>query len=324
MTTGAHGADDGEGTVGADGHSGHGADGHGADRVSGHGAAVGSSVAGMVDLFDVRSDGDHRYSGTSDGGARRVVDGSQLLAQAVVAASKELPGHREHSAHAGFTRAVDDRRVLDFDVDVTHRGRTMAGARVTVGQGDRRCASVDILADTPADDVIRHAAAPPAVGSPEEAVPYDMPMTGRELRLVAMADPNDPDEAGPPVLDAWVRYRPVPERPDLARALLAHFTGHLSISTTMRPHRGVGTALSHHRLSTAVMSITVVFHEPVTWDGWLLYHHESTQAGGGMSYVRGQVFTEAGALLASFAQEGMIRRFADDPSVRAIPAAARL
>ncbi len=283
-----------------------------------------SSVDGMLRVFDVEPDGDGRYSGTSDGGNRRVVDGSQLLAQAIVAASKELPDHRVHSAHAVFTRAVDDERAVRFDVDVTHRGRTFAGALVTVSQGDRRCATVDLLLDTPGDDVIRHSDVLPPVGHPDEAVPYDMPMVGRELRMVGVDDPNDPDEVGPPVLDAWLRYRPVPSRPDLARALVAHFTGHLSISTTMRPHRGVGTAMSHHHLSTAVMSITVSFHDPVSWDGWLLYHHESTQVGGGMSYVRGQIFTEEGALLASFVQEGMIRWFADDASARTMPTVARL
>ena len=285
---------------------------------------VGSSVAGMVEVFDVRAEGGHRYVGTSDGGARRVVDGSQLAAQAVVAASKELPDHVVRSVHAVFTRAVDDGRELWLDVDVTHRGRTFAGAVVTVGQGDRRCATATLLLDTPTGDVIRHAAAPPVVGTPADAVPYDMPMEGRELRLVGTTDPNDPDEVGPPVLDAWLRYRSVPVRGDLARALLTHFTGHLSISTTMRPHRGVGTALAHRRLSTAVMSLTVTFHDPVAWDGWLLYHHERTQVGGGMSYVRGQVFTEEGALLASFSQEGMIRAFGDDPVAHGVPPAARL
>jgi len=284
---------------------------------------TGSSVEGMLEVFDVRSDGPHRYVGTSDGGSRRVVDGSQLLAQAVVAASKELPEHRVRSAHAVFTRAVDDERSLWLDVDVTHRGRTFGGAVVTVGQADRRCASVNVLLDTPTGDVIRHTAAPPPVVPPAEAVHYDMPMVGRELRLVGTGDPNDPDEVGPPALDAWLRYRPVPTRDDLTRALLAHFTGHLSISTAMRPHRGVGTALAHERISTAVMSLTVTFHDPVSWDGWLLYHHDSTRAGGGMSYVRGQVFTEEGELLASFCQEGMIRTFGDDPAAR-LAVAARL
>jgi acyl-CoA thioesterase II len=183
---------------------------------------------------------------------------------------------------------------------------------------------VDVLLDTPVADVIRHAATLPPVGSPADAVPYDMPLEGRELRMVGTRDPNAPDDVGPPVLDAWLRYQPIPSRDELARALVAHFTGHLSISTTMRPHRGVGTALAHGELSTAVMSIGITFHDPVEWDGWLLYHHESTQVGGGMSYVRGQVFTEAGALLASFTQEGMIRAFGDDPVPRGLPVESRL
>ena len=282
-----------------------------------------ATVEGMLDVFDVRPDGDGRYVGTSDGGSRRVVDGSQLLAQAIVASSKELGGYRVRSAHAVFTRAADDERPLVFDVEVTHRGRSFAGAMVAVDQGGRRCASVSVLLDTPGDDVVRHLAPAPVVGGPADAVPYDMPMTGRELRLSGVSDPNDPDEVGPPLLDAWLRYQPVPERTDLARALLAHFTGHLSISTTMRPHRGMGTSMAHHRLSTAVMTISVAFHEPVVWDGWLLYHHESTAAGAGMSYVRGQVFTGTGALVASFTQEGMIRWF-DDPSVEEMPERSRL
>lgn len=283
-----------------------------------------SSAVGMVQLFDVVADGAHRYAGYSDGGHRRVVDGSQLLAQSIVAAAKELPEHGVRSAHAVFTRAVDDARPLWFEVDVTHRGRTFAGAIVTVEQGDRRCATVSMLLDVVQADVIRHGAPPPTVGPPVDAVDVAMPMVGRQLRLVGVADPNDPDEVGPPVLDAWVRYDSVPERPDLARALIAHFTGHLSLSATMRGHAGIGTGQAHETVSSAVMSIGVAFHEPVAWNGWLLYHHESTQVGAGMSYVRGQVFTEGGDLIASFVQETMLRAFEQPPATHPIPTASRL
>jgi acyl-CoA thioesterase len=92
----------------------------------------------------------------------------------------------------------------------------------------------------------------------------------------------------------------------------------------MRPHAGLGTAQSHDTLSTGVMSITIAFHEPVTASGWLLYRHESTQVGAGMSYVRGQVFTEDGRLVASFAQEGLLRAFVPDAGAESIPIAARL
>ena len=77
-------------------------------------------------------------------------------------------------------------------------------------------------------------------------------------------------------------------------------------------------------MSTAVLTITVAFHHPVAWEGWLLYHHESTQVGGGMSYVRGQVFTEGGDLLASFVQEAMIRAFDAGSAATALPVEARL
>jgi acyl-CoA thioesterase len=75
----------------------------------------------------------------------------------------------------------------------------------------------------------------------------------------------------------------------------------------MFPHAGLGTAQSHRTISTAPLTITVAFHEPVSADGWLLYHHESTQFGAGMSYTRGQIFRESGDLVASFTQEAMIR-----------------
>jgi acyl-CoA thioesterase len=66
----------------------------------------------------------------------------------------------------------------------------------------------------------------------------------------------------------------------------------------------------------------VHFHEPISWGGWLLYSHDSTQAGAGMSYVRGQVHTEEGQLIASFAQEAMIRPLREIDAV--FTAASRL
>ncbi len=285
---------------------------------------VPATLEHMLAVFDVASVGDHHYRGTSDGGSRSVVDGSQLLAQAIVAGSTSLPRHSVRTAHAVFVRTVDAERDLEFEVDVLHEGRTFASAVVTVGQGGRRCASVTLLADVEQEDVIAHHHPIPDVGVPADAVRCEMPMVGRELRLVGITDPNDPEETGPPVIDAWLHYDPVPGRPDLAKALLAHFTGHLSVSTTMRAHRGIGTAMAHDTVSTGVMGISITFHAPVAWDGWLLYHHESTQVGRGMSYVRGQIFTEQGRLIASFTQDGMIRSFAADRTDTARPVSARL
>jgi acyl-CoA thioesterase len=281
-------------------------------------------VAGLVRLFDVESVGPRRYVGHHDAGERAVVDGSQVLAQSIVAATKAVEGKVLRSAHALFLSPVAAAAPIELEVQVVRDGRTFAGARVLGTQGGAARVEVLALLDVPQPDVVRRSAPPPPTPGPDAAIPGHLPFAGRDLRLVDCEDPNDPDHVGPPVLDAWLRYDDPPARDDLVRALLAHFTGHLSLSTTMRPHAGLGTALSHDALSTGVMSITVAFHEPVSAAGWLLYHHESTQVGAGLSYVRGQVFAEEGALVASFAQEGLLRAFVPDAGAEAIPAEARL
>jgi acyl-CoA thioesterase II len=268
------------------------------------------SVAGLLELFDVRAGGDGLFTaatGIAGDDERQVVEGTQVLAQAIVAVAKRFPDKSVRSAHAVFSRAVMVGAPVELVVDVAHEGRSTATAIVTAKQNDRRCITMTVLCDVPSEDVIRHHRARPDVAPPAAANFSPMPMVGRELRLVDVADVNSPDEVGPPELYAWLHYDPIPTRDDLAKALIAYFTGHLGISTTMRAHEGIGTSQAHLTVSTAPMTISVSFHEPVRWDGWLLYTHESTQVGAGMSYVRGAVHTEEGELLASFAQDAMIR-----------------
>lgn len=269
-----------------------------------------ASVEGLLEVFDVSAAGPDRFvgvTGPAGNDGRRVAKGTQALGQAIVATAKRFPGKTIRSAHAVFARPVDIDSTVELSLGVVHEGRSAATAVVTVGQDSRVCATVTVLSDVPTLDVVSHHALRPDVETPDDAHPGGPAMAGHELRLVDVVDVNSPDEVGPPELYAWLRCDPIPERDDLAKALLAYFTGQLGISTTMRPHRGIGTAQAHATLSTALISTSISFHEPVEWDGWLLYSHESTAAGRGMSYVRGQVHTEDGELLASFAQEGMIR-----------------
>ncbi len=268
------------------------------------------SVAGLLELFDVQPNGPDRFTaetGIAGADERQVVEGTQVLAQAIVAAAKRFADKSVRSAHAVFSRAVMVGAPVELVIDVVHEGRSTATAIVSAQQNDRRCMTMTIFADVPSDDVIRHHLPRPDVAPPADANLSAMPMIGRELRLVDVVDVNSPDEVGPPELYAWLHYDPIPARDDLAKALIAYFTGHLGISTTMRAHEGIGTSQAHLTVSTAPMTITVSFHEPVRWDGWLLYTHESTQVGAGMSYVRGAVHSEEGELLASFAQDAMIR-----------------
>lgn len=268
------------------------------------------TLEGLLELFDVTADGPDRFlaqTGIAGEEERQVVEGSQILAQAIVAVAKRFEGKSVRSAHAVFARAVMGTAPVELLINVLNDGRTTATAVVTAMQNGKPCITMTVFTDVPSADVISHQLARPDVVAPARANVCDMPMIGRQVRLVDVIDVNSPDEVGPPEVFAWLHYDPIPARDDLAKALIAYFTGHLGISTTMRAHAGIGTSQSHLTVSTAPMTITVSFHEPVRWDGWLLYSHESTQAGGGMSYVRGTVHTEEGELLASFSQDGMIR-----------------
>lgn len=283
------------------------------------------TLATLLDLFDVAPDGPDRFVGqTGVVGAdeRQVVEGTQVLAQAIVAAARRFEGKSVRSASAVFARAVVVGPPVELTVDVVSEGRTTATAVVSATQNGKRCITVTVFTDVPSGDVIRHHLPIPRVAGPADAHPADMPMTGRQIRLVDVVDVNSPDEVGPPELHAWLHYDPVPTRDDLAKALIAYFTGHLGISTTMRAHAGIGTSQAHLTVSTAPMTIGVSFHEPFAWSDWLLYTHESTQVGAGMSYVRGTVHTESGELVASFTQDGMIRPLRTTDT--SIDAAARL
>lgn len=174
-----------------------------------------STLERMIGLFDVEplDPALTRFAGDSDGGGRQVVDGSQILAQSLVAASKALPGRTVRSAHALFVSAADPANQLEFYVTPVRAGRSFASATVTVRQGDRTCATSTVLLDYPQPDVIRHDrwTGPPAAG-PEAAYPADMPMRGRQLRIEGVREHNSPDEVGPPIVDAWLRYDTVPLR----------------------------------------------------------------------------------------------------------------
>jgi len=264
----------------------------------------------LLDLFEAQPDGENRFtvaSGVPGVDERQVVEGTQILGAAIVATAKRFPDKSIRSAYAVFARAVLVGPPVELTLDVVSEGRSTASAVVTASQNGKRCITITVLADVPSGDVIRHHLPIAEVVGPADSQAPIMPMAGRQIRVVDVADVNSPDELGPPEIHAWLHYDPVPQRDDLAKALIAYFTGHLGISTTMRAHEGIGTAQAHLTVSTAPMTINVSFHEPVRWDGWLLYSHESTQVGAGMSYVRGTVHTEQGELIASFSQDGLIR-----------------
>jgi acyl-CoA thioesterase II len=269
-------------------------------------------AAHLIELLDVQQDDHLTFVGTARSDGRRpVVEGSQMLGQAIVAAGRHVPGRRVVSTNMIFLRPADARHPLRFELGELSAGRTFSTLTVQVLQDGRCCAAGILLLDVMSPDVIRHAVDSPSVAGPYDSPAYDMGVTGRDVRIVEGTYTNDPEAPiGPPVLDAWVRFREVPADPLLHAGLLAQFTGHLSIAAALRPHEGVGQNQAHRSLSTAINGISLSMHREVHADRWMLYHHLSTFAGAGMTHSECRVHTEGGELIASFTVEAMVRPFA--------------
>ena len=280
-------------------------------------ATTWGTAADLIEILDVRPDGENSYVSLTrgDNTARPVVEGSQMLGQAIVAAGRHAPGRRTVSAHMVFMRVADANQPLRFDLEDLSSGRTFSTVAVRVTQDGRLIASGTLLLDVTAPDLITHAVDAPNTKGPQDAEPYDMGVVGRDLRVVDGAYTDDPAApVGPPVIDAWVRFDDVPGDPYLHAALLAQFTGHMSIAAALRPHEGIGQREAHRTLATAINAIAISFHTDVRADEWMLYRHLSTFAGDGMTHAECRVHNEAGTLLASFTVDAMVRPMQLDPS----------
>ena len=268
------------------------------------------TVGRLLDLFDVQPDGKDRFigqTGVAGDDERQVVEGTQVLAQAIVAVAKRFPDKSVRSVQAVFARAVVVGAPVELDVDVVAEGRSTATAIVTATQNGKRCMTVTVFADVPTGDVIRHHLPRPDVAAPADANVSEMPMIGTAAAAGRRRRRQQPRRGRPAgaVRLAALRADPHPRRPGQgAHRVLHRAPRHLDHHA--RPRRNRHQPVTSHRVHRAD-DVTVSFHEPVQWSGWLLYTHESTQVGAGMSYVRGAVHTEEGELIASFSQDALIR-----------------
>lgn len=271
--------------------------------------------AELVRLMDVVSVGPGRFVGPAHGDTHRnVVEGGQLLGEAIVAASKAVPGQRVTSASVVFSRAAAFDAPVDVEVEVLRGGRTFSTVEVRISQdGALRTAGL-LLMDAGAREVIHHAVPMPDVAGPEQAAPYDFAVTGRDLRVVDGAYGPDPDRVGPPEIYVWTRFRDAPDEAHMHAALLAQSTTHWTIAAAMLPHPGFGEVDAHVTLSTGIMQASIAFHDEVDVTEWLLYANPAIWSGRGLAQGQGRVFTREGRLVASYSVQAMIRGFERDSS----------
>jgi acyl-CoA thioesterase II len=269
----------------------------------------------LLGLIDVEPAGPGRFVGAPWPKTRRnVVEGGQLLGQAIVAASKTIPNQRVTSATMIFSKAASFDDPLDVGVEVVRGGRTFSTVEVRIGQAEQLRSIGILLMDAGAPDVVRGTAVMPDVPGPLEAVPLDMGVTGRELRVVDAAYDPDPDRIGPPEIFTWVRFRDGPAAPYLHAALLAQSTTHWTIAAALRPHAGFGERDAHVTLSTGIMATSLALLDDVDVTRWLLYTNPAAYAGRGLAQGEGRVFTADGRLVATYSVQAMIRAFTAAPA----------
>lgn len=270
----------------------------------------------LVTIMDVAAEDEHTFRSDPRGAdwRRPIVEGSQMLGQAIIGACRIVPHRRVGSATMLFTKAVNAQQPYRLRFDVATGGRTFSALDVRVEQGGRACTTGSLLLGVTSPDVIRHTDPMPDVAGPYDSAPHDMSVLGRDLRIVDDVYTGDPDApVGPPELHTWVRFCDIPDDQPLHAGLLAQFMGHMPIAAALRPHAGIGQDQAHVTLSTAPMAISASFHADVDMHEWVLYTHRATAAGDGMSHAECRAYTESGTLLASFTVTSMIRAF-DNPA----------
>lgn len=263
-----------------------------------------SDLLACLDLQPVPSTDDRDtavFSGPNQSLGYYRIFGGQLLGQFVRAAQLTCPDKSVKSVHALFPREGKPDQPLSYRVQLHRQGRTFAAATVIAEQesGPVATATVSMHAPDTGPERQNTAAIRPLLSAEHKAgfdiIPWE---TRTDVDL-------DDTGTAPPEFEMWMRSPATDET--LAPALTAYATDLTLIGTALRPldgicQRGNGTAFH-----SAVTSHTLWFHRPFRTDDWLLLHQDSPVMTQGRCFGRGDVFTEGGRLVASYAQEAMVR-----------------
>jgi acyl-CoA thioesterase-2 len=227
--------------------------------------------------------------------------GGQLLAQFVRAAALSCPDKAVKSLHALFPREGRDDEPVRYEVTRHREGGTFATLTIVARQTPGVIATASVSMHAQENGLDRQTDFEvPARPGPEHDVELGLiPWTTRST-----ADLDSP-KAEPAEYDLWMRTPEV--TPELTPALTAYATDLTLIGTAVRPLEGLSQRDAHTTFTSAVTSHSLWFHRPLRTEGWLLLHQHSPILAHGRCFGRGDVLTEDGALVASYAQEALLR-----------------
>lgn len=290
-------------------------------------------VEGLVRLLTVEKRAADIYAGPPQKGGIGRVFGGQVLAQALQAAQASVTGGKTaHSLHAYFLRGGKEGLPIEYRIERDFDGRSFANRRVVAAQENEDGTATPILNLTASfqvqEDGLEHDDAPmPEVADPE-TLQSDMEMRRQmahklgdrlsEAQRKLMLRPRPIEmrtldklhwmnsEPREPRAHSWFKAAtPLPDDPALHRAIITYASDFTLLGTSALPH---GLSWMRGELVGASLDHAIWFHREARADEWLLYATDSPWSGSGRGFNRGRIFNRDGQLVASVAQEGMIRR----------------
>ena len=260
------------------------------------------------------------FTGPSQWMPQGRVFGGQVLAQSLVAAMRTVPDERHvHSMHGYFLRPGDVNHPITFSVDRIHDGRSFSTRRTQAYQNGVPILSMIASFQDEDEGLEHHLEMPTDLPDPESLPrtsdtlghidhdfarhwandrPFDMRHVPSSIYLTV-----DGEHTSKQML--WMKtFEPIPDDPDLHRAALAYVSDYSIMEPVMRRH---GLAWATPGLKVASLDHAMWWHRFGRVDEWMLYVQESPTAVGGRGLSLGRIYSRDGVLLASVAQEGMVR-----------------
>lgn len=282
-------------------------------------------TATLVRLLDLNSAAGARtdeeiYVATPVRQPGKRVFGGQVLAQALVAATRTVdPVRSVHSMHGYFLRAGDADLPITFGVERLRDGRSFSARRVHAYQSGVPILSMIASFQQPDDGVTHQEAMPAGIPDPDSlpstadllgrfdnpvarAWAYDRPFDIRHIESPLYVENTGTRAA---VNAVWMKtFGPMPEDRTVHEAALAYASDYTLLESILRPH---GLTWIHPGMSVASLDHAMWWHRPVRVDDWLLYMQQSPSASGARGLATGKIYNRAGDLVATVAQEGMVR-----------------
>jgi acyl-CoA thioesterase-2 len=276
----------------------------------------------LLDLLRLERIEHNLFRGQSQDLGWGSIFGGQVLGQALSAAAQTVPPERPvHSLHGYFLRQGDASKPVVYDVDCIRDGGSFTTRRVVAIQNGQAIFSMSASFQG-IEDGYDHASAMPDLPGPDglvseaelarrmaDAIPQKLRKIATaerpiEIRPIEPSNPLRP-ETRPPQRGVWFRaVDRLPDDPAVHRYLLAYASDFHFLTTAMQPH---AVSWLVPGMQVASLDHAMWFHRPFRMDEWLLYAVDSPSASGARGLVRGQLFTREGVLVASTAQEGLMR-----------------